>query len=133
MFGTARPLGAATRYRQIDVDSRVEGATPHQLVAILFEELVKAFDGLLHAIDQGDAHRERDRRVRAITILHGLETALDFDRGGEIALNLARIYREARRLLDPSVPGRRAAVQQARGMIAEIAGAWADIVLPAAQ
>jgi flagellar protein FliS len=56
-----------------------------------------------------------------------LETGLDMDKGGEIALSLAKIYREARRLIGLSGTGRDEALQQARTMLADVAGAWAAI------
>ena len=63
-----------------------------------------------------------------VSLLHGLESSLDYKRGGEIANNLGRIYREARRLLGPT-PGmdRRTALTQARDMLATISGAWEAI------
>ena len=122
-----RPAGAATRYRQVDVGSRVEGATPHELVVVLFDELLKAIDQMLHAIGADDTARRLQKQARAVSILHGLETALDFERGGEIAANLSLIYREARRLLAVAPDQREAGARQARAMIADIAGAWASI------
>jgi flagellar protein FliS len=120
--------GAGARYRNVDMSSRMEGASPHRLVQILFEELIKAIDTMLAAQRLGEAAKRSERQSRALSILHALETSLDFDKGGEIAANLATIYREARRLI--TLGGREshpAPVEQARAMLAEIAGAWDDI------
>jgi len=61
-------------------------------------------------------------------MLNGLESSLDFEKGGEIAQSLASIYREARRLV---VEGARdndgEQVLRARTMIGEIASAWQSI------
>ena len=67
-------------------------------------------------------------QARAISLLHGLESSLDYARGGEIAENLGRIYREARRLIGPT-PGvdRQAALVQARDMLATVSSAWEAI------
>lgn len=129
MFGAPSRYGAATaaRYRSVDVNARVEGASPHQLIMILFEELMKALDSLRAAEASGDRNRAAPLQSRALSILHGLETGLDMDKGGEIALSLAKIYREARRLI--GIPGvyRDESLQQARAMLADVAGAWASI------
>ncbi|PTQ11534.1 flagellar export chaperone FliS [Sphingomonas oleivorans] len=120
--------GASARYRDIDVASRVEGATPHGLVAILFDELLKALEMLIVHQRQGDLARRNERQARALSILHGLEASLDFDRGGEIANSLSQIYREARRLIALGVrDGDVAPIEQARAMLADIAGAWTSI------
>lgn len=129
MFGAPSRYGAATaaRYRSVDVNMRVEGATPHQLIMILFEELLKALDSLRAAESAGDRNRAAPLQSRALSILHGLETGLDLQKGGEIALSLAKIYREARRLLSLQGSTRDTGLHQARVMLADIAGVWATI------
>jgi flagellar protein FliS len=129
MFGAPSRYGAATaaRYRAVDVNMRVEGASPHQLIVILFEELMKALDSLRAAEAVGDRGRAAPLQSRALSILHGLETGLDMEKGGEIALSLAKIYREARRLIAIPGAGRDTALEQARAMLADVAGAWAAI------
>ncbi|QJU57324.1 flagellar protein FliS [Sphingomonas sp. AP4-R1] len=129
MFGASSRYGAATaaRYRTVDVNARVEGASPHQLIVILFEELMKALDSLRAAEAAGDRGRAAPLQSRALSILHGLETGLDMDKGGEIAVSLAKIYREARRLVTIPGAGRDTALEQARAMLADVAGAWSAI------
>lgn len=129
MFRTASAYaGAGARYRSIDVSSRLEGASPHRLVAVLFEELLRAIETSQAASRQGDRGKCAERQARALSILHGLEASLDFDKGGEIAANLCAIYREARRLIAlGSRENRPEPVEQARAMIADIASAWESI------
>jgi flagellar secretion chaperone FliS len=122
------PGGAGARYRNIDVSSRVDGASPHRLVAILFEELIKAIETAQAAHRQSEMGKRAERQARALSILHALDASLDFERGGEIATNLSAIYRECRRLI--SLGGRDdrpELVEQARAMLADIAAAWETI------
>jgi flagellar protein FliS len=72
MYGNAR-----ARYRDIDVGSRVEGASPHRLIAILFDEIDTSFDAMTAALERGDRGRAMTAQSRALSILHGLETSLD--------------------------------------------------------
>jgi flagellar protein FliS len=126
MFGApSRYAAPDARYRDIDVAARVEGATPHGLVVIMFEELLKGLNTLLAAEAARDLARRNAAQARVISLLHGLEASLDYKKGGEIADNLGRIYREARRLLGPK-PGmdRLGALTQARDMLATVSGAW---------
>jgi len=129
MFGTATAYGGAgARYRTIDVSSRLEGASPHRLVGILFDELLRAIEAGQAAARRGDRGKRAEREARALSILHGLEASLDFQKGGEIAASLSSIYREARRLITlGSRENRIEPAEQARAMLAEIAGAWDSI------
>jgi flagellar secretion chaperone FliS len=129
MFGApSRYAPPQARYRDIEVASRVEGASPHGLIVILFDELLKGLDTLRAANDGTDLGRRLSAQSRCISLLHGLEEALDYQRGGEIAANLGKIYREARRLItSPAGPQRAGAIDQARKMLIEIAGAWEAI------
>ena len=122
-FGTAR-----VRYQNIDLSSRIEGATPHALVAILFDELLKALDAMASAARAKDFSQRGAKQSRALSILHGLEGSLDYDNGGEIAQSLFSIYAEARRLI--MLAGRDNDAEQAlraREMLHQIASAWESL------
>jgi flagellar secretion chaperone FliS len=119
---------AARRYAAVHSGSRIEGATPHALVKVLFDELLLALDAATLAERNGDRLKVSDKQARAMSILFALESSLDFDRGGDIATGLAQIYREARRLLLVGAKEHDAApVEQARLMVGEIAEAWDQI------
>jgi len=129
MFGSPSRYGKpGARYRDVHVSARIEGASPHGLIMILFEELLTGLDTLRAAERSGESARHAVVQSRVVSILHGLEAGLDHQRGGEIAASLNRIYKEARRLVAvPSGPDRAAALDQARAMVGDIAGAWASI------
>ncbi|MBP8232255.1 MAG: flagellar protein FliS [Rhizorhabdus sp.] len=120
--------GAKMAYQNVDIEARVLAATPHQLIGILFEELTKALEIMVAAQRVGNRAKIIDKQARASNILLALETSLDFRNGGEIALNLARVYREARRLVqlggrshDPD------AVERAALLLKDIIEAWEQI------
>jgi flagellar protein FliS len=120
--------GAGARYRNIENQSRVDGASPHKLIEILFEELLRAVDATKLAMERADTARQADRQARALSILQALDASLDSERGGEIAANLSKIYRQGGRLITLGVRERRPElVARAYEMIAEIAGAWQQI------
>ena len=127
MFGT-QTLGARARYRDADIAAQVEGASPHRLIAILFDELLLSLRATAAAVRQGDLAKRGPRQARALSILHALETSLDFAAGGEIAEGLAGIYREARRLTLQGVQQNDPLwIDRARELVDEIAGAWSSI------
>jgi flagellar protein FliS len=128
MAQSIKPMRAVRHYAAVDTSSRVEGATPHQLVRILFDELGLALETAAIALQRGDRAQCLDRQTRALAVLHALETSLDFEQGGEIALSLATIYRETRRrALEATATNDPSLLESARGFIAEIADAWNQI------
>lgn len=127
-FGSGYSGAASRRYAAVDTGSRVEGANPHQLVKILFDELLLAIDASIISDRKGDRGKCSEKQARALSILHALESSLDFEKGGKVAVGLAQIYREARRLIVAGLQARSAAeMHEARNIISEIADAWSAI------
>lgn len=119
-------MRGAAAYAEVDRASRVAGATPHGLVAILLDEAVAGIDALEVALTRGK--RGGDAQVRTAAILHALEASLDHAQGGEAAGLMQRVYRETRRCLaragqesDPMW------CRQARETIKPVAEAWSAI------
>lgn len=126
--GYGAPNGAKARYQTVDLESRIEGASPHGLISILFEELMKSLDIMMAAQNAGMTAKAIDRQTRASNILLALETSLDFRNGGEIAVNLAKVYREARRLVQQGGRNRQPElIELARSYLAGIVEAWEAI------
>ncbi len=78
---------ALRHYQELALSSRLEAATPHALVSLLYEELIITLDVLKAAITN------RPSAARASSILVSLEASLDFEQGGQLAQTLAGIYR----------------------------------------
>ena len=126
--GPIRAGGAGQHYRSVDVRSKVEGASPHRLVAILYEELLAACAACRQAVRRGDAHRRTEATAQALSLVQALDQSLDFDKGGEIARALTAVYGEARRLITLGAQANDAdAIGRAQAMIGEIAQAWTAI------
>jgi flagellar secretion chaperone FliS len=129
MYATAGYARKA--YASVDISSKVEGATPHQLIAVLYDEAMKTLDTLAAGMAANGVMTVDGivkRRSRVNSILLGLEGSLDHEKGGELSQGLRAVYREARRLTDEGCTARDPKpVIRARELIAEIAGAWAQI------
>jgi flagellar protein FliS len=127
----SRPIrtgGAGAQYRAIDVSSKIEGASPHRLVAILYEELVLALSTMKMAIRRGDGLRQNEAQARALVIVQSLDSSLDFAKGGDIASALSSVYAEVSRLTALGGNAQDAdAIDRAQKLIAEIAEAWNQI------
>ena len=129
MYAMRGQFGAAkARYQAVDVGSRVEGADPHALVTILYDELLKSLDAMALAATKRDFGQRGDRQAKALRLLSGLEASLDFEQGGEIAIGLARVYREGRRLVIAAARDNDVEkITETREMLGGIAEAWAQI------
>jgi flagellar secretion chaperone FliS len=119
------PAVASQHYRMLELKSRVESAGPHGLVGMLYEELLRSLDIATASADNNRVSLAHSQIGKAISILVALETSLDFDKGGELALTLSRIYRACRsKLNDVARTGDTAKVAEIRNAVSEIAYAW---------
>ena len=133
MFIPRGQIGSAkARYRSVDLSSRIESASPHQLVVLMYEEALRALEAMSLAIHRGDFARRGQSQARALAIVNSLETSLDFDKGGEVAIGLSRVYREAKKLISAGGrDGDAKPVEAATLMLRQIAEAWSQIGQPA--
>lgn len=116
---------AAAAYGGVDLRGRVEALSPHGLIQLLFDELLAAMRQTELCIRNRDRARRSERVSRAVAIINGLESSLDHGKGGAVAENLSRVYRQARAEIVAACrndDGDRA--RRATELVAEIAGAW---------
>ena len=92
MFSPANAR-AMSAYRQVGVQSMVDSASPQQLIKMLFDGLLASINAARGAIERGDISEKVRHIGKAIRILQeGLLGALDREKGGELAGNLASLY-----------------------------------------
>jgi flagellar protein FliS len=79
-------------YHAVNLDSQTARATPVELVLVLtdglLEELARARGHIV-----GKLYEQKAFSLDKCTqIINGLSSSLDFDNGGEVVVNLARLY-----------------------------------------
>lgn len=79
------------KYQQTNKSS-AEQASPYQLVAMLFQQLLTNIATAKGAISQNNFDKKGTEISNAIAIIGVLEGSLDFEKGGEISNNLASLY-----------------------------------------
>lgn len=115
-------------YRAVDVASRTGGASPHQLITILFEDLLRELRLGALAIESGDHAAKNDRLTKAVALLFALEAGLDFDKGASVAETLSRFYRGCRdAVMRASIESDAALVRDVVANVGEIAESWKAI------
>ena len=119
---------AAAAYRSIELESAVASASAHELISLLFKELNKSLLAAEYQFEQGNLQEMRNHVTKASRVLTGLQGSLDFEKGGEIADNLASLYGfSIRQLFRSTASGEVDNVVSVKGLIAPIAEAWESI------
>lgn len=128
MYATRLRADPAATYRSVDVNSRVDGASPHALIALLYEDLLRELRLAALATERRDFAARSARSTKALAILFALESGLDFDKGGDVAATLSRFYRGARESVTRASVGQDAALfRSVAANVEEIAASWRAI------
>ena len=76
----------------------------------------------------GDLNVKSKHFARSLTIIYGLQSSLDFEKGGSIADNLFQLYEFARqKLIDDLGSGKPDGTPHAITLLVEIKSAWDEI------
>ena len=120
-------LRSLKAYTSVDRHSTAEAEDTHAMITALFDELLRRMRSFSQNID-GDVEALQLRNesyAKSLAILHALQSCLDFDKGGEIAENLFRLYEFARQQLLASFrTGNAERVDAAIFSLSEIRDAW---------
>ena len=123
---------AAAAYKRIDLESAVASANEHELITLLFKALIGALTGVEVHNNHGNKDQVREYLTKACRILAGLQGSLDYERGGEIAVNLGELYGYSIRKLFAANVNIEVApenVAEVKSLLEPIAEAWENMDL----
>jgi len=80
-----------SEYKSVALAS-AETRDPHELVKLLFAGLTDRIAASRAALEKGDRLARAVAVTKAQKILYGLRDSLDFEAGGELAINLDSLY-----------------------------------------
>lgn len=84
---------AISSYTKIGFESEVLGASPHRLIAMLFDGALREITNARKGIQHRQIAAKGVAIGRAISIIgEGLNATLNMEAGGELAQNLRRLY-----------------------------------------
>ena len=119
---------AIDSYGEVNVVSGVNSADNIQLIQMLFDGLVESLKAAEGQIKRGEISAKAKSLARASKIVLGLQNALDFDEGGEIASNLNELYSYVvRRLFHVNAHNDIDALLEIHGLMEEIRQAWKSV------
>ncbi|MBL8346804.1 MAG: flagellar export chaperone FliS [Rubrivivax sp.] len=137
MYATAQPFAsfAGARqalgglYQQVRVESKVDGASPHELVAMLFEGFMEAVAQARGAMREKQAEIKGMAIGRAVRIVEeGLRAGLDRRAGGTLARDLDELYSYlAMRLTLANLRNDEAALEECQRLMRPLHEAWLAI------
>jgi flagellar protein FliS len=133
MLAFASPSSLSRRqagaYRQVHASTGVDSATPHGLIAMLFDGLLGAIAEARGAIRNRNVVAKGQAIGRALRIVdEGLSAPLNLAEGGAIAADLHRLYGYiATRLTQANLHSDEAALDECVQLIEPVRSAWAEI------
>lgn len=119
----------ASAYARVGVETGVMGASPHRLIAMLYQGARQAIALARMHLQQGNVAARGEAIGKAISIVEsGLQASLNRDVGGEIAARLDALYTYmGRRLLQANAQGSDAMLVEVDGLLATLEEAWTGI------
>lgn len=118
-------------------EAAVQGAGPIGLVILLYEQAIEDIRRALAAHAGGNIESRTREINHALLVLGHLEATLDQDRGGMVAANLQRFYRQVRASLVEALCKQSAAIFERQiALLMQVREAWCqverDLSLPSA-
>lgn len=107
----------------------LEGKTsPHQLITLLMSGALERVAQAKQSIRSGDTQDEAVLLEKTVAILNGLRDSLNFDQGGEIALNLDSLYEYMIALIGDSVEADKSnkfsALDEVEALMSQVKSGW---------
>jgi flagellar protein FliS len=123
---------AASAYKRVGAQTSIEGASPHQVICLLFEALVLSLHSARGAMARGDLELKGQAIGKAVRILEeGLKAALDVESGGELAENLRGVYNYSiLRLTTANLKNDMTLIEEVTQLILPVFDAWKSINVP---
>lgn len=120
---------SANAYQRVSVETGVSQADPHQLVDMLFDGLLNNISAARGALARGDVKAKCQHILTSVRILEeGLKGSLNLADGGDLAVNLERVYDYCvLRLTTANVRNDDAALDEVAKVLAPIADGWKNM------
>lgn len=118
----------ATLYAKVGLETDVQAASPHRLVAMLFDGAFDAMNQASQAIRAGHVELKGRALSRAVRILdEGLRAGLDLS-AGQLAADLRELYGYVcMRLTQANLHSDLSAIEECQRLLAPVREAWAAI------
>lgn len=118
----------AQAYSSMQVQTRIEDASPHRLIQMLFEGALERIAQAKGAMQQKQIERKGTLITKAVNIIGGLQGCLVDAGDGELTANLDSLYDYMiRRLIRANAQNDEAGLDEVAGLLIDIKSAWDQI------
>ena len=122
--------GYAKQYNKMAVQTAVDTGSPHRLVQMLFDGALGKITVAKGHLGRGEIAQKGQNISWAISIIEGLRSSLDMEKGGEIDANLDGLYDYMkRRLVEANISNDSTMLDEVASLLRDIKGAW-DAIAP---
>ncbi len=119
--------GAKT-YKEIELQARINEATPHQLIELLYEGLMLRLSHALECAKQHDKAQMDEEIVRSIDIIMGLHSSLSTEVDSDLPYKLSNLYEYMQRqLLRARIGNSVSIIDEMISLIEPLALGWQEI------
>lgn len=134
MYGQASPFAPrhyrpGNVYTRVGLETEVHDASPHRLIALLFDGLFSAIAQAEGALQSGQRELKGQAISRAVRIVdEGLKSGLNLEQGGPLADQLHQLYSYAGvRLVQANLHDDVEALREVRRLLEPVRDAWSQI------
>jgi flagellar protein FliS len=121
-------VSAMKQYQQVSVHSGIMDASPHRLVQMLMEGALEKIALAKGNMANNNIANKGENISKAIAIISGLQSSLDYDSGGEVAENLSNLYDYMfRRLVVANLRNDESILDEVASLMVEIKMGWDGI------
>jgi len=116
------------QYRTLDLQTRIEDASPHELINMLLQGARSHINSASHHLQHHRIKEKGEHIGKTISIMSGLRGSLDHENGGQIAENLDKLYEYIEQiLLKANLDNNNDLLTEANTLLSEIHQAWQEI------
>jgi len=103
--------------------------SPHKLISLLMQGVLERVDQARESIKDGNENDQAELVVKIVQLIEALRDSLNFDAGGEIAVNLGDLYQYMiDRVNDVEAPQQRTEVlNEIEKLIGQVKDGWDQI------
>lgn len=111
------------------LETSVVTASPEQLVVMSYEGAIGLLKQAIIQIERKDYEGKRNSINRALGLVHHLQNSLDMNRGGEISIELRRIYQYvSSKIVEGSIHFKSDPLNEAVKLLSTLLEPWREIV-----
>jgi len=119
---------AMNQYKQVGVQAAIGNADPHTLIQMLVNGAIERLNSAKMHMQKNNIPLKGESISKAISIIDGLRTSLDMEKGGEIAKNLESLYDYMQRqLLTANMENKVEIIEEVLTLMNEIRSGWSSI------